>query len=196
MIGTVGDQPFRAVTIGDTSVGKTSITNRLIDNTFNQYEPSTIGANYQPFISVVNEKKVEIQIWDTAGQEKFKSLAPIYFRNASAAIAVFSLTSRKSFEGLQKWIDSFIETAGGSAIVYIAANKCDCVDDIEVPIEEAKKYATEKSYKFYVTSAKTGEGIHELFDELAQDLQHTKEKKESLSKTLTVHPKKDKKNCC
>ena len=195
MIGTLGDQPFRAVTIGDTSVGKTSITNRLIENTFNQYEPSTIGANYQPYISVVNDQKVEIQIWDTAGQEKFKSLAPIYFRNASAAIAVFSVTSRKSFEGLEKWIESFIETAGSTAMVFIAANKIDCTDEIEVPIEEARNYAEERSYKFFVTSAKTGDGIKELFDELAKDLQKTKEKKESSSKTL-VSPKKDKKNCC
>ena len=195
MIGTLSDQPFRAVTIGDTSVGKTSITNRLIDDKFNQFEPPTIGANYQPYISVVNEQKVEIQIWDTAGQEKFKSLAPIYFRNASAAIAVFSLTSRPSFIGIDKWINDFIDTAGSSALVFLAANKCDCEEEITVPIEEAKNYAEEKGYKFFVTSAKTGQGIHELFEQLAADLQKTKEKRESLSKA-PVSPKKDKGPCC
>ena len=195
MIGTVTDQPFRAVTIGDTSVGKTSITNRLIDDTFNKFEPSTIGANYQPYISVVNNQKVEIQIWDTAGQEKFKSLAPIYFRNASAAVAVFSLTSHSSFEGIDRWITNFIETAGQSAIVYVAANKSDCIDEIEVSVEEARNYAQERGYKFFVTSAKTGENIKEMFESLAFDLQKTKEKKESLEKAA-ISPKKDKGNCC
>ena len=170
MITSQSDSPFRVVTIGEESVGKTSITNRLVGDNFNPYEPGTIGANYQQYTEIVNEAKVDVQIWDTAGQEKFKSLGPIYFRNAAAAVVVFSLTSKTSFDKIDYWIESFRNVAGPDAIIYIVANKTDLTSDFQVDLEEAKDWASANNYKIYATSAKTGEGIHELFSQLAEEL--------------------------
>jgi len=189
------DPPFRVVTIGDASVGKTSITNRLIEDNFNPFEPSTIGANYQPYITFVNSKKVEIQIWDTAGQEKFKSLTPIYFRNAVAAIAVFSLCKKDSFEKIGEWITSFREIAGYTSIVYIAANKVDLVDEVIIDNETSDSFARSLNCKIFKTSAKTGEGIKEMFISLAEDLVKQKNEKDNTVKSKRPAQREDS-GCC
>ena len=166
--------PVRIVTIGDESVGKTSLTSRLVDKTFNQFEPSTVGANYQTYTTKIGDsgEYFEMQIWDTAGQEKFKSLSPIYFRNASAAVVVFSLVNRNSFDKLNDWIASFIEVAGTEAIIYIAANKADLEDEKQVSSEEAREWAEGLGYKYFETSAKTGTNVETMFNSLASDLKN------------------------
>ena len=98
------------------------------------------------------------------------ALAPIYFRNASAAVCVFSLTSESSFTNLQAWIDSFTEITDSSALIYIAANKCDLTDEFQVTFEDAKEWAEKQGRKIFKTSAKTGAGISDLFKELASEL--------------------------
>lgn len=170
MISEKIDAPFRVVTIGDESVGKTSITNRIIDNTFNPHEPGTVGANYQQIEKTIDGEKITIQIWDTAGQEKFQSLSPIYFRNASAAIIVFSLVNKVTFEKLDSWISCFTEIAGINSKIFIVANKSDLVDEYEISIDEAKDWAQSRNYPLYVTSAYKGDGILQMFDDLANEL--------------------------
>ena len=195
MLSQKSDAPLRVVTIGDASVGKTSLTNRLTDGEFNLYETPTIGANYLTYVTTVDNEKIELQVWDTAGQEKFKSLTPIYFRNSAAAVAVFSLTSRQSFEGILHWISLFLEVAGNTSVVYVCGNKCDCVDEIEVPVDEVKQWAKENKFKFFITSAKTMEGVKEMFNSLAVDLMEVyKAKKEPPPTSQT--PKEKEKGCC
>jgi small GTP-binding protein len=176
MITPQATSVHRVVTVGEESVGKTSITSRLIDDTFNQYEPGTVGANYQQYSEEIEGTKMDVQIWDTAGQEKFKSLSPLYFRNAAAAVCVFSLTSKASFVNLKGCIDDFVKVAGTSASVFIAANKCDLVDEFEVAMDEAVEWAQANRYPIFKTSAKTGEGIKEMFKELLAELYRTRVK--------------------
>jgi len=196
MISDRANSPTRVVTIGDESVGKTSLTARLVNNRFNQYEPSTVGANYQEYSVFVKDSSISIQIWDTAGQEKFKSLSPIYYRNASAAVVVFSLTSRRTFEKLNDWINSFMEVAGNGAIVYIAANKSDLTSEFEVTIEETREWAKSCGYKYFVTSAKTGEGVCDMFTELANDILSTKESKRQAVNPRPIQPNNESDQCC
>ncbi|EAY17235.1 small GTP-binding protein, putative [Trichomonas vaginalis G3] len=170
MLSKQSNQQLRVVTIGDESVGKTSITSYLIDKTFNQYEPSTVGANYQMFTVKQPDDDIVLQIWDTAGQEKFKSLSPIYFRNANAAVVVFSLVNKNSYIKLNNWVTSFREVAGNDALVYVVANKSDLQEEFEVSLLQAEEWATNGGFKFYVTSAKTGQNIEKLFTDIAIDL--------------------------
>ncbi|EAY12547.1 small GTP-binding protein, putative [Trichomonas vaginalis G3] len=160
----------RVVVIGDSAVGKTSILNHLIENKFNQYEQSTVGANYQLYCEEVNDQKIEMQIWDTAGQEKFRSLAPIYFRNSAAAVAVYDQTCRQSFEHLETWIRTFTEIAGTDTVITIAANKCDLIDSIDIPFDEASEWAKTRGFNITSTSACSGEGVKQLFSALAHKL--------------------------
>ena len=192
----VGDSSFhcRVVVIGDASVGKTSLLNQLIDHTFKEYEQSTVGANYQLFVQEINGVKVEIQIWDTAGQERFRSLGPIYFRNSLGAVAVFDQTNRQSFENLQDWIDSFTAVAGTETVICVAANKCDLADEQQVSDNEVEDWAKKNGYLFGRTSAKTGQGVTELFMNLATNLM-TFQSSKNRSKVV-VNPKADKNDCC
>lgn len=186
---------FRVVVIGKESVGKTSIVTRLIQNRFNPYEPGTIGANYQVYHETVENETVDMQIWDTAGQEKFKSLTPVYCRNAAAAVIVFSLTNRASFDELNKQIEEFIDTAGDKAVIFIAANKSDMADDFDVSFEEAKQYAADTKFRVFLTSAKSGEGIKQLFSELARELYAKNQNRFMQEPKLELEGDQQKENC-
>ena len=118
----------------------------------------------------VNGEVIEMQIWDTAGQERFRSLGPIYYRNASAAVAVFDVTRSHSFDDLDGWLKQFISVAPDTALICIVANKIDLMKNAEIPIETAKEWAEKRGYLFHLTSAKTGEGIPDLFKMVAVNM--------------------------
>ncbi|EAY01379.1 small GTP-binding protein, putative [Trichomonas vaginalis G3] len=157
----------RTVLVGDSHVGKTSMLNMLVEKVFNPLEQGTVGANYQLFINDIEGTHVEMQIWDTAGQEKYKSLGPIYYRNSQAAICVYDRTSRESFNDLPGWIEAFVSVAGIESIIAIVANKAD-IEEVEVSDEEAREWAQKSGYLFYKTSAKTGQGIDDMFADLVK----------------------------
>lgn len=175
----------RFVLIGDASVGKTSILNRMSGKPFSINESSTIGANYQLLTNDIDDMHVEVQLWDTAGQEKFRSLIPVYFRNAIGSLVVFDLTNRVSFENLDSWISTFKEFAGEETSIIIVGNKCDLQDKIEVSNEEATQWSESCGYLYFCVSANTGEGIPALFDSISRELIKTKVTTSSKSFTIT-----------
>ena len=156
----------RAVIIGDSLVGKTSIFNKLAFNTFSLNEKTTVGSNYQLYIQQIQDIRVELQVWDTAGQERFRSLGAIYFRDADAALAVYDITNRDSFVSLERWINEFVSVAGEKKTVVVIANKCDLAANSQVPFDEAEGWALSKNYMIRQVSAKTGDGIKDLFSDL------------------------------
>ena len=164
---------FRLVLIGDSSVGKTCIVNRLVNNQFHEDEMNTIGAMYETYTAMRNGTEITLQIWDTAGQEKFKSLGPVYYRDAAGAIVVFDLSNRHSFSNISTWLSAFRSSAGDDALVVIVGNKNDLVSDDTTLAAEASDWAQSNGYRFFSTSAKTGQGIEDLFgyvmDALAQN---------------------------
>jgi small GTP-binding protein len=165
MLGTHEGLAFRVVAVGDASVGKTSLINRFLRDTFEIDEPGTIGALYDSFTQQCNGTDVEIQLWDTAGQEQYRSLSPVYFRDADAALIVFDLSNRNSFHNLAEWVALFRHVRPISSIVLIVGNKCDRQDRVIEP-DEGKEWAKNHSASYIETSAKTGEGVKILFDRL------------------------------
>jgi Ras-related protein Rab-6A len=165
---------LRVVLIGDSSVGKTSLLSQLVDHKFNEGEQPTVGANYQLYSFNTGTTSVDMQIWDTAGQEKFRSLGPIYFRRAAGAIAVYDQTSKESFNHIGDWINSFTDVAGSETVICIAANKCDLAEKAEVPFSVAQQWAKAHNYTVIPTSALSGEGVRELFEEMARQLAKSK----------------------
>ena len=170
MIVSDDELAFRVVLIGDSSVGKTCIVNRFVNNQFREDELNTIGAMYENYKERRNGSEVSLQIWDTAGQEKFKSLGPVYYRDAAAAILVFDLTNRQSFDNVSDWLKSFRTAAGDNALVVLVGNKNDLIVGDAAIETQASDWATEKGFKFFSTSAKTGNGIVELFSFLIDTL--------------------------
>jgi small GTP-binding protein len=159
----------RVVVIGNAHVGKTSILNKLVSDSFDDNENPTVGANFQVRVEEVKGLKIEIQIWDTAGQEKYRSLSPVYFRNSSAAIVVYDVSDRQSFIDLSQWITSFKGIAEPNSLIFVVGNKTDLSLQC-VSVEEAKQWAEESGYLLFMTSAKTSEGIRELFKSVAENL--------------------------
>lgn len=154
---------FRAVTIGDSAVGKTSIINRFLRNSFDKSEPSTIGALYESYTETRNGKSIELQIWDTAGQEQYRSLGPIYFRSSAGAILVYDITNQRSYDNLEEWLTSFRNVGGQNTIVIVVGNKNDLSDQRVVPRETAEEWATSHGCGYTETSALMGYGVKNLF---------------------------------
>ena len=165
-----GTTTFRAVTIGESSVGKTCLVNRFIRDKFNNAEANTVGAIYDTYVEHRDDLTIEVQIWDTAGQEKFRSLAPAYYRGAAAAVVVFDMSKRSTFQNLQEWIDDFKAVAGEDSTIVVVGNKVDLKDQIQVSENEAEVWAKARNARFFMTSAKTGEGVKDVFSSLVDIL--------------------------
>ena len=201
----IGDKYFnetttyhcRVVVIGDASVGKTSILNQLIDNNFHEHEQSTVGANYQLYVEEIDGIKIEIQIWDTAGQEKFRSLGPIYYRNSNGAIIMFDMTSRKTFEDLDEWIQSLTNVTGNGTVIFIVGNKADLTENFQVSMNEVNEWAKQMDYKVMFTSAKTGKNVTQLFHNLSVELlkSRTHNYQKSKNDSLQVKDENNKEMC-
>jgi small GTP-binding protein len=149
------------VVIGAVAVGKTAITNRLQYSQFEEDYQPTIGAGYVPYRTTFEGKEVELQIWDTAGMERYRSLGPIYYRDSVAAILVYDQTVQESADALPRWLEAFRGTVKGNAVIAVAANKSDL--EVVVPVEPIEKWSQENQFDFFQTSAKTGTGVNELF---------------------------------
>jgi small GTP-binding protein len=176
--------------IGDASVGKTSLFNRLIDHRFNDTEASTVGASWHSYVTPVDGREATFEIWDTAGEEKFRSLTPIYFRTAQGGVVVYDVTNRKSFDALEGWVDAFINHAGTDAAVVIVGNKCDA-DGRVVSVAEAQRWVNLRQFPLFHTSAKTGDGVEEPFRCVAQAVARLR-----VPAPVTVYaPKEEKCNC-
>ena len=166
MIGE-NELTVKAVLLGESGVGKTSIISRFIDNSFEKNKKSTTGADYTGKTMYFDEyggKKIKFEIWDTAGQEIYRSLTKIFYKDAKIAVLVYDITKRETFEELKKyWYNQIKESATPDIIIAIAANKCDLYEDEKVKEEEGREFAKEIGAYFKLTSAFLNSGIEELF---------------------------------
>ena len=155
------DMEFKVVLIGDGFTGKTSIINRFLCDSFASCQPPTIAASYIPFCTTCNGKKVRLNIWDTAGHEKYHCLVPLYTRASDAIIVVFDLSLPETFENAKVWYEKILEEVGAIPVVVICGNKLDLNPDADV--SEYKKVADENNALFITTSALNGTNIKQLF---------------------------------
>ena len=158
----------KVVLVGDAGVGKTCICERLTKDSFIDSNAPTIGAaNFS--VSIETDRgKIEFNIWDTAGQEKYRSLAPMYFAGSQAAILVFDLTSEQSLTALDSFFDILQQRAPPDCVYVLVGNKSDKTQERTVSREMAENYQSRIGAAFYIeTSAMTGEGVQELFNQLA-----------------------------
>ena len=151
---------------GDIAVGKTSIISVLMGQKFTAEYEASIGVDFFSKTVKYKGKIIKLQIWDSAGQEKFRSLIPNYIRGSSLVFIVYDISNRKSFENLNQWIN-FVNNIENSNIVIIG-NKNDLKDSREVTVEEAQKFCEEKNVEFFEVSAKDGTNLNTmLFNSVA-----------------------------
>jgi small GTP-binding protein len=159
---------MKVVLVGDTRVGKTCLLTRLTQGVFRD-SAATVGAAFQTHTVTTQFGARTLQIWDTAGQEKYRSLAPMYYRSAHVAILCFDLTNRESFQALGAWADELAEKGTGELQTIIVGCKADLTDARAVAREEAQEFAFEKGASHYLEcSAKAGSGVADLFTKAAE----------------------------
>ncbi len=154
---------YKLIFLGDQNVGKSSILNRFLNDTFVEEYQATIGLDFQSKNVQIDNQDVHLLLYDTAGQEKFRSLIPMYTRDANIILLVYDITNKESFENLYAWLKDLTNININEVIICIVGNKIDLNEKREVSNEEGQKYAQEHDFIFQEVSAKTGEGFSELF---------------------------------
>jgi len=152
--------------LGDMYVGKTSLCRQFVSQTFEPNSEPTIRIAFQSKNLNFNGEKVTLRIWDTAGQEKYRSLAPIYYKGADVAIIVYDVTNEQSFQTLKFWIEQLKENTSidEKLCIAVAGNKADSSEkDRKVPTAMGQEIASLNGALFSETSARTGENVNELF---------------------------------
>ncbi len=159
----------KVVLLGDSGVGKTCIISRYIQGTFMKNCNSTNGASYcSKNVRFENlGKNLLLDIWDTAGQEKYKSLTRFFYKDAAVAILVYDITRRESFDNIVNyWYGQLKENGDKNIVIGIAGNKCDLYEKEKVAESEAKEFADKIGAIFELTSAANNTGIDELFQDV------------------------------
>ena len=161
---------LKIVLIGESGVGKTSIISQFVDQIFQDDQQSTIGGTFSSkTVKCGNGKIVKLEIWDTAGQERYRSVTKMFYKDANAAILVYDITSKFSFEELQKyWIEQVKESSPRNIILAIAANKSDLIEYEQVDEGAARQFAKDNNALFAVTSAKQISCVESLFLDIAK----------------------------
>mmetsp|Transcript_121857 Transcript_121857/g.171458 ORF Transcript_121857/g.171458 Transcript_121857/m.171458 type:complete len:201 (+) Transcript_121857:201-803(+) len=180
MSGEAPGSPVRRevklVLLGSSGVGKTSLVLRFQAGTFDEHSQPTIGASFTQKDVVTKDNTVaRFKIWDTAGQEKFRGLTPMYFRGAEAAVLVYDVTQRSSFDELDFWVKELRKQTSGDVVLTIAANKCDLAPD--ATFDEAESFAASLGATLFQTSAKSDKNVTECFAHIAERLPSRKTKK-------------------
>ena len=163
---------IKLVLLGEAAVGKSSIVMRFVSNDFSENKEPTIGAAFLTQRVNVNDHTVKFEIRDTAGQERFASLAPMYYRNAQAALVVYDVTKPQSFIKARHWVNELHDQTSQNIIIALVGNKVDIVEEDEtarkVAREEGEKLAEEENLLFFETSAKSGLKVNDVFLSIAE----------------------------
>ena len=172
------DYIFKIVLIGDTSVGKSCLLTRFADDQFTDNYVTTIGVDFRFKTMIVMDKIIKVQVWDTAGEERYRSITNAYYRGAEGILIVFDLTNEESFKSIQNWINEVTVFTGKDVIIICLGNKSDLKSEISKnTIDEFKK---KTNLEIFNVSAKTGEGVEEAFKHIIELLIKKKmEKKET-----------------
>ncbi|CAO3667612.1 unnamed protein product [Umbelopsis ramanniana] len=175
----------KLVLLGEAAVGKSSLVIRFVNRDFQENREPTIGAAFLTQKCNVDDRSIKFEIWDTAGQERFHSLAPMYYRNAQAAVVVYDVTKAASLDKAKSWVKELQRQANPNIVIALVGNKLDLVQQAEeededaeegtstvrqVPQEEAAAYAQESGLLFFETSARTGDGVDQVFSDIAKSI--------------------------
>lgn len=161
----------KIVMLGAASSGKTSIVTRFAHNRFSTTSESTIGAAFVSKNIEVKDREVKLEIWDTGGSERYRALAPMYYRDTNAAIIVFDLTSPPSLDDAQIWLNELRERGPPKVLIAVAANKSDLKGQRQIQPDRIKEFAQNNNVDFIrETSAVDGSNINELFMEISEKL--------------------------
>ena len=204
------DLSFKLIFIGDSSVGKSCLTAKAVKNNFEEYYQATVGFEFLTFNMKVNDKVIKLQIWDTCGQEIYKSLISNFYRNSSLAVLVYAIDNKESFNHVENWLNDLKSQANPDIRIFLVGNKADLEEDRKIGKEEGQKYKEDQHLDLFIeTSAKTGHNARNVlveaakilykdylkFDENTQKDNDPNSQKKDGKKLIKIEQKK-KKGCC
>ena len=189
---------YKILLLGDSAVGKSCLLLRYCDESFQDIHLATIGLDFRlKTLNLDNNKKIKAQIWDTAGQDRFRAITKNYYRGANGILLIFDITDRSSFEHIRNWIEQIKEEAPEQIIIYLVGNKIDNQNNRVVTNEEAKKVAEEFKLKYYETSAKNNINVDTTFLDLIKEIDSIYSQLYIDNNGMTINGnKKPKKKCC
>ena len=165
------DYSYKIVIIGDAGVGKSCLLNRAAKEKFTSDYCPTLGFEFLAFSTNIENKIIRLQIWDTCGQEVYRSLITNFYRNASLAFMVYAINSKESFLNINKWLKEVKINSNPDIKIILIGNKSDLDNERQVSYEEAKKFKEENQISYFEeTSAKTGLNAKKVFEEAAKIL--------------------------
>lgn len=171
MVDKITDK-FNIMVIGDEEVGKTTVLERYFNRKFNSERKKTIGVEY--YVKDHKDEKsglcYNLKFWDTAGQEKFRSVTKHYYQRAHGMLITMAINKRSSFTNLKMWINSIIENSNSKIPLVVVCNKCDLENEREVQNLEIERFCHEEKLKVYFTSALNGLNIDEAFDYIISEV--------------------------
>ena len=161
---------FKLILIGNSGVGKSSIIQRYMKQTFEESYKCTIGVDFLMKSLQIKGKTVKLQLWDTAGQEKYKSMVSSYYRGANVALVVFDITNHSSFDSLPIWIENYYKNGPEQKNIILIGNKKDMAEQRQVTLEEVELFSETNNMIYFETSAKDGDNIEYVFTYAAEKL--------------------------
>ena len=192
---------YKILLLGDTSVGKSCLLLRFCDNSFQEAHLTTIGLDFRlKTINLKDDRKVKIQIWDTAGEDRFRSITRNYYKGAKGILLIFDVTDKETFTHVRDWIERIHEESPEGITICLVGNKIDMNESRVISNEEGKKIADEFKIPYFETSAKSNIGVEEVFTYLVKEVDtiYMNEHKEEVGKktVLNQKTKNKKKKCC
>ena len=190
-------EDIKIITLGNSAVGKSSFILKYTDNSFSQEYLSTLGVDYKhKKIKLKNGKDVRVRIFDTAGQERFKSVSFSFIKKADGVILIYDISDLDSFKAVDNWIKSIRETGKEKLPIILVGNKCDLSDNKrKISLVEGQDKANEFQIPFYETSCKDGINIKEVFEKLVDDIIE-KGNKNIMGEFKILNKGKKKEKCC
>ncbi|KAH0871709.1 hypothetical protein HID58_078731, partial [Brassica napus] len=166
------DYLFKYIIIGDTGVGKSCLLLQFTDKRFQPVHDLTIGVEFGARMVTVDGRPLKLQIWDTAGQESFRSITRSYYRGAAGALLVYDITRRETFNHLASWLEDARQHANPNMSIMLIGNKCDLAHKRAVSKEEGQQFAKEHGLLFLEASARTAQNVEEAFIKTAAKILH------------------------
>ena len=188
----------RVITLGDSGVGKTNFIFRFIDDKFSLNYFSTYGIDTKfKNVKLENGCEIKFKIFDTAGQERFKSISQNYIKKANGILLMYDISDKDSFNNIENWMETINENSGSKMSIVLIATKCDLKEDRKITKEEGEELAKKFGLHFYETSSKNNINIKEAFYDIANQVIEKDKGKKIFDDTVDLKNKKDKKKeCC